>query len=351
MRSGDNIMSKTKVRAKWAADSIEPELNENYSQSELIAALNWYNNTLDTKAVVKYLNTYLKSIKSNKVLTSRVSQQTAAAVARLITRDLGDDKLKDWMNTWVARLDDKVVVPTTTKKVVTIQERTAIKLNDYITGLDDAFENFIESDYKMKFNTEKYLADSGVKASYIQGLVIWASDIRNEYVLSKTVPIMKEGYSTYTTPQKNRVIKFFDVMIDSLEKYRVAVTPVRKKKAVPTSKVVSKVKYAKLFPELKLKSIDPVKLVGAKEVWLYNTATKMLHYYTSDSGMTVSGTSLRDFDTTEQRRLRKPKEQLDILSKVRKGQWIKKFHDIAKTVISSGTGRLNDHTIILKIYD
>jgi hypothetical protein len=341
-------MSKTKVRAKWAADSIEPELNENYSQSELIGVLNWYNNTLDTKTVVKYLNTYLKSIKSNKVLTPNVGQQTAAAVARLISRGLGDDKLKDWMDTWVARLDDKVVVPVTTKKVVTIQERTAIKLNEYITGLDNAFENFIDSEYKMKFNTEKYLADASVKASYIQEIIVWASGVRNEYVLSKTVPIMKEGYSTYTTPQKNKVIKFFDVMIDSLEKYKVAVTPTRKKKIVPASKVVSKVKYAKVFPELKLKSVDPEKLIGAKEVWLYNTATKMLHYYTSDSGMTVSGTSLRDFDSTEQRRLRKPKEQLAIISKARKGQWIKKFQDMAKTVISSGTGRLNDHTIILK---
>jgi hypothetical protein len=343
-------MSKTKVRAKWASDSIEPELGAEYSQAELIGALNWYNTMSDSKTVVKYLNNYLKEVKSDKVLTSRVSQQTAGAIARLITRGLGDDKLKDWMDNWIKRLDTKVVVPVTTTKVITIQERTAIKLNEYVTGLDNAFENFIESDYKMKFNTEKYLADSGVKASYIQGLVGWASSVRNEYVLSKTVPIMKEGYSTYTTPQKNKVIKFFDVMIDSLEKYRVAVTPTRKKKIVPASKVVEKVKYAKAFPELKLKSVDPEKLVGAKEVWLYNTATKMLSYYTSDGGMTVRGTSLKGFDSTEQRRLRKPADQLSAISKSRKGQWIKKFKSMAKTVLTNGSGRLNDSTIILKVY-
>ena len=343
-------MSKTKVRAKWATDLIEPELSADYTQPELIGVLNWYNTMSDSKTIVKYLNTYLKNIKSDKVLTSSVSQQTAGAVARLIARDLADDKLKEWMNTWVQRLDTKVVTPVINKKVISIQERTAIKLNEYITGLDDAFENFIVSDYKMKFNTEKYLADASVKASYIQGLVVWASGVRNEYVLSKTVPIMKEGYSTYTTQQKNRVIKFFDVMIDSLEKYKVAVTPTRKKKVVPASKVVSKVKYAKVFPELKLKSVDPEKLVDAKEVWLYNTSTKMLSYYTSDGGMTVKGTSLKGFDSTEQRRLRKPEDQLNDISKSRKGQWIKKFKSMAKTVLTKGSGRLNDSTIILKVY-
>jgi hypothetical protein len=343
-------MSKTKVRAKWASDSIEPELNENYTQGELISVLNWYNVMTDSKTLVKYLNTYLKEIKSDKVLTSSVSQQTAGAIARLITRGLGDKKLQEWMDNWVARLDTKVVVPPAVKKVVSIQERTAIKLNDYITGLDNAFENFIESDFKMKFNTEKYLADSNVKASYIREINMWASNVRNEYVLSKTLPIMKEGYSTYTTPQKNKVIKFFDNMIDSLEKYKVAVTPARKKKVVPASKVVSKVKYAKAFPELKLKSVDPEKLIGSKEVWLYNTATKMLSYYTSLDGMTIGGSTLKGFDFSEQRRLRTPEKQLKLLTSMRKGQWIIRFTTMAKTVRTKGSGRLNNSTIILKVF-
>ena len=343
-------MSKTKVRAKWATDLIEPELDNNYTQGELISVLNWYNVMTDSKTLVKYLNTYLKEIKSDKVLTSSVSQQTAGAIARLITRGLGDKKLQEWMDNWVARLDTKVVVPPTVKKVVSIQERTAIKLNDYITGLDNAFENFIESDFKMKFNTEKYLADSNVKASYIREINMWASNVRNEYVLSKTLPIMKEGYSTYTTPQKNKVIKFFDNMIDSLEKYKVAVTPVHKKKVVPASKAVSKVKYAKAFPELKLKSVDPEKLIGSKEVWLYNTATKMLSYYTSLDGMTVGGSTLKGFDFSEQRRLRTPEKQLKLLTSMRKGQWIIRFTTMAKTVRTKGSGRLNNSTIILKVF-
>jgi hypothetical protein len=202
----------------------------------------------------------------------------------------------------------------------------------------------------MKFNTEKYLADLDVKASYVQSLIMWASEVRNEYVLSKTVPIMKEGYSTYTTPQKNKVIKFFDGMINSLEKYKVAVTPVRKKKVVTTTKLITKLKYLKSFPELKLKSINPEKLIGSKEAWVYNTKTKMVGYYTSLDGMTVTGTTLKGFDFSEQRRLRKPEDQLKLLTDSRKGQWIKKFTTMAKTVRTSGNGRFNDGVIILKVF-
>jgi hypothetical protein len=138
----------SKQKAKWATNDTEPELSVEYTQSELIGVLNWYNVMTDSKTIGKYLNTYLKDIKSTKVLTQRVSQQTAGAIARLIARGLGDDKLEKWMSEWVMRLDEKVVAPP--KKTVSIQERTTIKLNEYITGLDNGFENFRDSDYKME---------------------------------------------------------------------------------------------------------------------------------------------------------------------------------------------------------
>jgi hypothetical protein len=65
--------------------------------------------------------------------------------------------------------------------------------------------------------------------------------------------------------------------------------------------------------------------------------------------MTVSGTTLKGFDFTEQRRLRKPDIQLEGLLKTRNGQLIKKFNLMAKTVKTSGTGRFNNSTIILKV--
>jgi|LWDU01.1.fsa_nt_gi hypothetical protein len=350
--------SKSKIREKWAKDLIEPVLSESASKSELATALTWYNVMMSSTMASKYINTYLKSNKIAKVVPSTVPMYTAAAVARLLSRGFNDPKLISYMDSWVLRLDDKPATPKSIKKVISIQERTAIKLNVYITGLDNAFENFIESDYKMKFNTEKYLMDSGVKTSYIQSIVVWASNVRNEFIESKTDNNMKEGYSNYTTPQKNKVIKFFDVMIDSLEKYKVDMAPVKKKKVRSSSKIVSKLKYLKSSPELKLKSVDPVELIGSKQVWVYNTKTKMLGYYGTNSlaGMTVTGTTLKGFDRTEQRCVKKPEEQLQKFIKSKEGTWIINFKELyfstsmTNTIITKGNGRFNGNTIILMVF-
>ncbi len=344
-------MSKAKVRAKWANESIEPMLVSGYKQYELLAALNWYNTMTDSKTITKYLNTYLKSIKSNKSLTSKVSQQTAGGVCRLLARDQGDYRLQEYMDNFVDRLEVKVVTSTvSTKKVLTIQQLTAIKLNEYITEMDNAFENFLDSGFKMKYSATNALGRMNVKSSYTKDIIVWAVSVRDEFIVSKTDKDMKEGYSNYTNTEKNKVIKFFDTMIEEVSAYGIAVKPVRKKKIVPATKIVEKLKYLDLFPELSIKSINPVNMIDAKEIWLYNTATKMLTYYTSDGGMTIVGTTIKGFDSSEQRRLRKPDKQLKELIKSRKGQWIKKFKSMAKTVTTTGTGRVNTSTIILKAF-
>ena len=347
--------AKEKIRAKWSTELIEPTLGENYTQSDLIGALNWYNNMIDNKTAVKYINSYLKTRKIDRIVTSRVSAQTAGAVARLIDRGEVNDKDAasiNWMNNWVNNLDPTPPPePAAAKPLISAQEIADKKLNLYISGLDDSLDDFIfNSDFKLKFNTEKYLADNNVKSSFIKEIINWAESVKSEFVESKTDKDLKEGYSNFSTQQKNKVIKFLDTMIDSIERYAISIKTIRVKKSKPASKLVSKVKYQKTFLELKLKSVTPETLIGAKEVWLYNSATKMLSYFTSQGGMTVSGTTIKGFDSSEQRRLRNPEDQLPILTKSRKGQWVKSFNQIAKTIVTSGKGRLNDSTIILKVF-
>ena len=344
-------MSKEKIRAKWSTELIEPDLPKDYGKYDVIKALAWYNIMTDSKTCAGYVNSYLKKRKILKVITPQNSIQTAAAVARLIDRDqITDSKNLKWMEDWVSQLSDKVIVPKDpNNKFISFAEATANKLNFFLEGLDNAVDDHIfNSDFKMKFSTEKYLANNNVKYGMLKHIDKWASDFRDEIILSKTDKDLKEGYSNFTTPQKNKIIKFLNTIIEGVGIYGVAIKPERVKKIKSPSKIVSKLKYAKSFPELKLKSEDPQGLIGSKEVWVYNTKTKMVGYYTSLDGMTVTGTTLRGFDFSEQRRLRKPEDQLKLLTDSRKGQWIKKFTSMAKTVKTKGNGRFNDATIILK---
>jgi len=210
---------KKKIRAKWATDLVEPVLSEDYTQFELMSALSWYAAMVDTKTKEKYLSDYLKSRGLDKVVDEKVSYLTSSVVARLIDRgQVTDTKTIKWMNEWVDQLKDKEPIKNPIKRI-TIQERMRIKGDSYIDGLDDGFEEFLESGMTQKFDMKSYLKTSEIKPSYKKYLIKWIDEKHSEFLLSKTDPEMKEGYSNYTTRQKNKIIKFFEHMHKSVDVY------------------------------------------------------------------------------------------------------------------------------------
>lgn len=72
---------------------------------------------------------------------------------------------------------------------------------------------------------------------------------------------------------------------------------------------------------------------------------------TTSIGLTVKGTSIRDFSETSswQKTLRKPAEQLKLFTGNAKTKYQSAFDDIKATEIKLN-GRLNEHIIILKAF-
>jgi hypothetical protein len=104
---------------------------------------------------------------------------------------------------------------------------------------------------------------------------------------------------------------------------------------------------------LKLVSINPVDIIGAQELWAYNTKTRKLYKYIADSlhgPLGVKGTSLTGFDETKSvgKTLRKPEEKLKEFARASKVQ-LRKFLEEIKATETIGNGRLNSDTILLKI--
>lgn len=166
-----------------------------------------------------------------------------------------------------------------------------------------------------------------------------------------------EGYSHFSKAQLKNLVKFCELVINDLNGYtniKKAAKAPRVKKAVPVTKIVAKLKYLKTFDELKLTSIEPTKVHGASEVWLYDTAKRKITYYVADSfaqTLSVKGNTLIGFDKAQSmtKTLRKPAEQLKELIKAGKPaarKWLKEV----KTVSTEPNGRFNDNLIILKAY-
>ena len=168
---------------------------------------------------------------------------------------------------------------------------------------------------------------------------------------------IKEAYS-FTTPQMRKTFLAFyeriDAACDTMIQTGKAQRKPRKPKAVSKEKLIAKLKYQLNDADLGLASINPVEIIDASEVWVYNTKTRKLGVYKVGglhSGLTAKGTSIKDFDPTSsvQKTLRKPTEQLKLFRGTAKTRYQKAFEQI-KTTDTKMNGRLNDNTIILKAF-
>jgi hypothetical protein len=126
-------------------------------------------------------------------------------------------------------------------------------------------------------------------------------------------------------------------------------------------KLVAKLKYAKVDPKYKLASVNPADIVGANELWVFNTKTRKLGKYVAKnidpkgmrregSGLSVKGTTILGFDEASsiQKTLRKPDVQLKEFKDAGKVK-LRKFLDEIPTTDTKLNGRCNPETVLLKI--
>lgn len=166
--------------------------------------------------------------------------------------------------------------------------------------------------------------------------------------------MLVEGYCNFTKQE----LKKFDIFhrnllkaCDMMQEVAKVERAPRKKKPVSTDKIVSKLKYKKEDKTLGIVSLNPVNIVGAKEVWCYNTKTRKLSQYKADASNTLSvkGTSLMNFSSdSAEKTLRKPVETLVEFKKASKVK-LRTFLKDLSTTDTQCTGKINEHHVILRI--
>ena len=167
---------------------------------------------------------------------------------------------------------------------------------------------------------------------------------------------LKEAYSHYKAADYKRFEAFYSKLfadLDSYEQVKKATKKARVRKAPTKEKQVAKMKYLKEDTKMKLVSVHPVDILGAQQVWVYNTKNRKLGRYVADahsSFLGVKGTSIIDFDETLsiQKTLRKPEQQIKDFLGSNKIQ-LRKFIENIKTTDTKLNGRINTDTILLKV--
>jgi hypothetical protein len=340
----------------------------------LIRINNWYSTDKTRGDAHKYFVQYVKhnmpsSVKIFAEVDEKDVHMTYGWMARMLLQgaNIRKDHL-DGFNKELNRLFEigkkrlnakkNVITVTTPVAVVkrpSIQDAIKDKASEYIGELEGFVDEFCTAD--KDFNLYTHLKGNQIPAPYTTFVKTWAVkklDQWNEVADSKDSQIV-EGYSNFPKRKITKIVKLFESFVEDCDKYgqfKKANRKVRATREKPAVAQIKSLKYKLKDDELGLTSAKAFDLVGAEQVWLFNTKTRKLSVYTSEStkGMTVKGTTLQNWspEKSKQKTLRKPEEQIKDLLALGKVK-LRTFLDNIKSKEQAVNGRINIDTIILKI--
>jgi len=344
------------------------------------AVKDYFHTEIDRKDVASQIKTYIKS-NFNK---SDVRAALACPEYKFIMTYLGatafwnnqkleeTDKSKQYTNHLNGKISEMIVMgkqillekKETAKvetNVVTFspQQRLQNKIsNTIMQDLLDLEDQWIEGE-QTTIDVYAMFKKHGLAGSAV--LVVrpviegWLLDYEDAY--HKRCEQAVEGYSHLKRPELNRRIKACQDMLLDLDRIKSAAKATRKtrvKQPKAADKQIKNVKYKTEDTTFKLVSIPPIQIIGKMRLYTFNTKTRMLTEYITESanGFEISGSTIKNFDQVNSRtvKLRKPEEFLTLVQNKTPKQIDVEWKSLT-TKSSVPNGRINTDTILLRVLD
>lgn len=227
--------------------------------------------------------------------------------------------------------------------------------------VDEVIDELFHRKKKVTFNLVKWMTDKNfdeTHADIIESIYTKEKAEIDEMVAGKD-PDLKEAYSFLNSYQKGIVQEFYQNLLDQVAEF---LNMKRKRKAfnrkpriakpVSAAKQVKDLKFKKEDTDFKLVSVAPEYLIGATEVWAFNTKYRYLTFYAANDskGFGVKGCALTNWDEKRSitKTLRKPEESLKVVMGGKKKE-IYSLMDSLTTKPVPTNGRFNANIVILKI--
>jgi hypothetical protein len=345
----------------------EPIVTQDNYSSDLNSALTWYTEHFNEKQLLKFALEYFAKLGKkaevlavNKASDSEIRQ--LAIICRLITREQYVSEkhhqfVTDTVGTLITKYkvvkEKKAVVEVKPSNVISIQERIEEKARELAGEIEGAIDDFVTSKGKATFSTKNFLLAKSVSAPIakkIGDMYVGLLEELREAIAGDDEQLV-EGYSNFTKRELKKFAEFVETIImdcqQQVQTAKAGRAP-RKRKAQSPIKIVSKMKFMKEFAELKLVSIKPETIIGATELWVYNTKYRRVQVYKAEYGaLSVKGTSVLGFSVKDSvsMTLRKPEEFFKGISMGKRA-----LNGAIKTLTTKPTkpnGRINEECILL----
>lgn len=267
-------------------------------------ALNWYSYMGDHKEARSYLKDYLigqgrqDEIRKLGFLPDWALPLTAAWVIRIENRGAKfptdqtsfiEQKLKDSFK-FLPKVEPEVVIQ--------IAERVVDKSVDLIAEIDTALDK-----RDSEFSVYDFLKERNVTGKVARQIIEYYQPLADELDLAmnkKDVQVV-EAYSHLKKPELRQYHDMVKSVIEDAEKFndvKKASRKPRKKKVKSAANIVQFMKPKDEDKEFKIKSVNPANILGANEVWLFNTVYKTLTvlYAKTDKGLGIHRTAITEYD-------------------------------------------------------
>ena len=347
------------VNLKYMGD--EPVFLGAVTEGEYGYALNWYNTMCDTNDAREYIETYLKNnnrlaeAKKLKRIPDAWVSTTAGWVCRMLSKGYElpysakifmEKKLKEGF-----AKASKEELKEDKGQVISIQDRIRERTHDIIGDIEEMIDTGEE------FSLYEWLKTKEIPASYCTAIIAkyapWLDELIEAYEGKDEQ--LKEGYKHLTKKQLRERIEFFNKLIEDASRYGSVAKKTRaprNPRPVSVEKKLKNFKYQKEDNGFKIASVNPEKIIGAQELWTFNTKYKTLSVFRAldRGGLQVKGTSIINYDektSFTKRTGRKPEE------------YVKRVLDGGKIVLrkimdelkgdAALAYRINENTILLKI--
>lgn len=347
----------------------EPQINKDNYRETLMRALNWYNANREEKDFRSYAEYYVKQSPDLKEYAYAVSKasllevKSIGVIGRLVRREqyvhINETmKVLEALEQLKAKYKKQPVKKheTTATVAPSIQDRILETARTHAAEVDAQIDIFT-TEKSNSFSMKSYLIGnsvSGVIAKKIGSFYEPLAKELEEAYKGKDAQL-KEGYSNLSKVQLRKFLEFVQQIIADCNQQVVSAKAQRKprtKKTKPPSVIVKKIKYMKECAELNLKSIDPAKIIGASELWVYHPVKRKLTVFRGADGgfLSVSGMSITNYDVekSETKTIRKPDAFFKGLSSYGKRAMVNAWKAINATP-SSPRGRINEEMILLAV--
>ena len=165
-----------------------------------------------------------------------------------------------------------------------------------------------------------------------------------------------EAYHSFSAKEMNAMIQVFEQATSDIERWakiKQGEKKARKPRAMSVERMIKKLQYKKECNKYKLVSVDPILIPRCQMVWVFNTKTRKLTQYNASgrNGITVKGTTLKDYDTdmSVSKTVRKPDTVLPKLHTTDGKIAMRNIWNSINTTETKANGRINVDTILFKV--